>query len=65
MTWGSIAHHELTVQPALNRRRRCQFCPTRRAATHVGCANGVAMMQGCEWHAHQWLRDTLARRRGV
>lgn len=64
-TWGSVAHHELTVQPALNRRKRCRTCSRpRRAATHVGCANGIATMSGCEWHAYQWLRETLARRRG-
>lgn len=65
VTWASIAHHELTVRPATNRRRLCRFCTTRRAATHVVCANGLAMMMGCEWHAHRWRREMLARRRSA
>jgi hypothetical protein len=62
---GSVAQHELTVELAPNRRKRCRFCPkgSRKAATHHGRANGVTMTSGCEWHMHKWLRDTLAKRR--
>ena len=65
MIWGSVAHHELTLKPTPDKRRRCRWCPAkpRRASTHIGCANGVAMTSGCEWHMYVWLRNTLQARR--
>lgn len=67
MMWGSVLRHRLSVGPAPNRRRRCRYCPAnaRKAATHVGYANGVAMTQGCEWHVHKWFNDTLRYRRAL
>lgn len=65
IVWGSVAHHELTVVPAPNKRKRCRHCPpeARKTATHHGRANGMTMTSGCEWHMRKWLRDTLAKRR--
>jgi hypothetical protein len=66
--WGSILHHELAVSPALNRRSRCWECKAagvKRAASHIGTANGYAMASGCEWHMHAWMRDTLKARRAL
>ncbi len=63
---GSVDHHELTMRPLQNRRRRCRMCPAkpRTPATHAGCANGLAMMSGCEWHVRLWMQQALKRRRG-
>ncbi len=37
-------------------RRRCH-CGCRRRATHVGQANGITMMMGCELSARRWMRS--------
>jgi hypothetical protein len=66
--FGSVFHHELTIRPALNKRRRCWECKrdgVKRAATHVGCANGLAMANGCEWHMRKWMQETLKMRRAL
>jgi hypothetical protein len=64
MRSGSVFTDPLTIVPLPNRRRRCHQCPQypRTAATHAGCANGLAMTSGCEWHVRKWLQQTLKRR---
>lgn len=37
-------------------RRRCP-CGCGKRATHVGTADGLAMMMGCELHVARWVRD--------
>lgn len=64
--WASVAHHELSIRPAENRRRRCHHRGhkgKKPAATHVGYAKDMAMTTGCERHVRQWLRET--KKRGV
>lgn len=60
--WASADHHERDMAPAATRRQRCFHCPPdalnkRHAATHIGRANGVALMSGCEWSVRQWVRN--------
>lgn len=77
MKWASVDHHELTIREIpkvmiIDGKRRLRGRCHQRGhdrkkkpmATHAGCANGMAMTSGCEWHMRQWLRDTLKRRRG-
>jgi hypothetical protein len=65
MIWGSADHHKREMRPATDKRRRCGSCPkgSRVPETHVGFANGVALMGGCEWHVRQWVRDPDSLRR--
>lgn len=52
--------HRRDMEACKRMRRRCPFCPGRSRATHVGRANGLAMMSGCEWHVRMWVRDPLS-----
>jgi hypothetical protein len=38
-------------------RRRCRCCGRR--ATHVGTANGIALITGCDWLTRRWVKDPL------
>jgi hypothetical protein len=61
--WGSASEHQRTMvrNPDMRRGRRwCPWCPTRNRATHVGLANGIGLMSGCEWHVRQWVKDWRA-----
>lgn len=63
--WGDVSIHPLAVElipDPRRRRRRCSGCAkagVKSYATHVGTANGLAMISGRKWHMHRW-----ARRRG-
>ncbi len=37
-------------------RRRC-YCGCERRATHMGLANGVVMMTGCELSVLRWVKS--------
>lgn len=59
-SWGSATCHQRVMATASNRRRKCRRCEEsdqRHAATHVGTANGVALMSGCEWSVRRWVAD--------
>lgn len=43
-------------------RRICRHNGCRNKVTHLGLANGLAMLCGCEWHVFRWLRDPEDRR---
>jgi hypothetical protein len=60
--YGSASEHQRYLQEASSRRRRCVWCRNKRAATHLGMANGVCLASGCEWHMRQWVRDTEPRK---
>lgn len=61
---GSAARHDLYTKRVQSLKRCCR-CPkgARKRVTHTVCANGLALAQGCEWHAHTIMRDWLRRRR--
>lgn len=58
--WGSVTDHQRELLPVSKKqRRRCPYCPkdSGRKITHLGAANGVALMSGCEWHVRMWVKD--------
>lgn len=62
--WGSADHHpRVAVAMPKPLRVRCRYCPTasRNRVTHLGTANGVALMSGCEWHVHRWAREGVRK----
>jgi hypothetical protein len=64
--WGQVGsasdHQRYAKKNVGSDRRRCPFCPkaTRKRNTHVGMANGVALVSGCQWHVAQWVRHGSA-----
>lgn len=55
-TWGSADHHRRYVSPLPSTSRRRCDCGCNKRATHVGCANGLAMTSGCEMSMRRWTR---------
>lgn len=58
--WGEMGDAYLTrylvAKPRMRRKcRQGEDCPNR--ATHLGMANGVALMAGCEFHVRLWVRN--------
>jgi len=57
---GSAIDHKRYKQAASSKsRRRCTCC--KRRATHIGMANGVALMGGCEFMVTKWVRDCFPK----
>jgi hypothetical protein len=54
--WGSASEHRREMRELPKRYRRECLCCGRRA-THVGTANGLGMMSGCEWRVRRWIGD--------
>ena len=55
--WGSASDHQLYVERVLpSSRRRC-LCGCENRATHLGMANGVALISGCEMAVQRWLKE--------
>jgi hypothetical protein len=56
--WGqraSAKEHIRYVDPIVPRlRRRCD-CGCGKRATHTGKANGIALIDGCEFSMHRWV----------
>jgi hypothetical protein len=54
-TWGSIDYHKRDfVKVQAKSRRKCGCC--NRRATHIGTANGIAFVKGCEMSIRRWVR---------
>lgn len=62
--WGqhgsALAHQRYAMPVSRRSRRRCPCCDQR--ATHVGCANGLALMSGCELAVRRWVTAPPAGR---
>lgn len=53
--YGSAVDHERYKQPVNPKSRgRCWCC--KRRATHLGMANGVALITGCEILVTRWVK---------
>lgn len=56
--YGSASEHKRYIEkyrlPA--RKRRCS-CGCEQKPTHLGMANGVALIAGCELSVRRWVRD--------
>jgi hypothetical protein len=64
ITWGSADHHACYAERVADRRRwprKCRHGGCSNANTHAGMANGVCLTSGCEFHMHQWARDSNRR----
>ena len=58
-SWGqraSATEHVRYCEPAPDKRRRCR-CGCKGAATHLGKAQGIALMGGCEMSVRRWVRN--------
>lgn len=54
-SWGSALEHIRYMEPQpANSRRRCP-CGCRKRATHLGMANGVGLISGCEPSMLRWV----------
>lgn len=57
-SWGSAREHIRYARPIVGRRgRRNCGCGCGGRSTHAGCANGLALMSGCELSVRRWVRD--------
>ena len=59
-TWGSASDHVRDMWSAPDRRRKCR-CGCGGRVTHVGGANAVALMSGCELSVRRWIRENTGR----
>ena len=57
MIYASATEHKRTLTPAPSKSRRRCHCGCKTRATHIGQANGCALMSGCELHVRRWVRD--------
>lgn len=59
--WGShgSATQHVRYAEAIKDRRRARkcHCGCGKRSTHLGKANGVALMSGCEISAARWVKD--------
>ena len=53
-TYGNAAIHRRYSQ-STDSRKRCS-CGCTHPVTHLGMANGVALMSGCELSVARWVR---------
>lgn len=62
--WGQVAsaaEHVRYAQPVrAASRRRCN-CGCERRATHLGMANGIGLMSGCELSVQRWIKTGTPR----
>jgi hypothetical protein len=57
--WASAQAHTRTMLETPRRRRRCH-CGCGGRATHMGLANGIGLMSGCEFYVRRWVKDWRA-----
>lgn len=54
---GGLPHHDRYALPVRPRSRRRCHCGCGKRATHLGCANGMALTVGCEWYVRRWINE--------
>lgn len=62
--WGQIGSSTENVrysEPVPPRSRRRCHCGCKSRATHMGMANGVALVTACEIGIRRWIRTGLVR----
>ncbi len=58
--WGqraSAIEHVRYAKPAPSKMRRRCHCGCKRRAAYIGCANGIALIHGCELEVSRWVKD--------
>ena len=58
--YGSAFEHIRYVKPASPKSRRRCHCGCKQRATHLGMANGVCLLMGCELSMHRWVKNPCA-----
>jgi hypothetical protein len=62
--WGQIgsadAHIRYIEAMPARKRKKCR-CGCERRATHLGMANGVCLVSGCEMRIRRWVKDPNSR----
>jgi hypothetical protein len=56
---GGAQHRYMRRIVGRGGRRSC-YCGCLRRCSHLGMADGVCLMSGCEWSVRQWVRDPEA-----
>jgi hypothetical protein len=56
--WASATEHVRYIEPVSPRSRHRCSCGCGGRATHLGKANGIALMLGCELKARRWAALT-------
>lgn len=57
--WGSAIDHVRYSEPfpkGYRRRRNCA-CGCKKRSTHMGRANGMTLMSGCELRVARWVKQ--------
>lgn len=63
--WADSETHRRYMQSVAPRSRRRCNCGCRQRATHVGMANGCALVSGCELSIRRWVRDGIKASRAA
>lgn len=61
---NALTHFRTKALAPSKSRRRCH-CGCNRRASHMGQANGVTMMMGCELSVARWVRSPAEYVRAV
>lgn len=56
MTYANADLHTRTFTTVDSKSRKRCSCGCGKRATHIGLANGVAMMSGCEMKVRRWAK---------
>lgn len=56
---GSSIDHIRYAQPIRAASRRRCYCGCKKRATHIGMANGVGLMSGCELSVARWVKSGI------
>lgn len=56
---GSVVDHTRYMQPVNPTSRRRCMCGCKQRALHLGMANGVCLVVGCELSIRRWVRDGI------
>lgn len=63
--YGSTTEHQRYMEPVKSKSRQRCHCGCKTQATHLGMANGLALMSGCDLYVRRWVRDGINARRVV
>lgn len=60
--WGVVGgtSHILYIEPMSKKSRKNCHCGCKTRQTHIGMANGVALISGCEMHIRRWVKRLSA-----
>lgn len=66
MTWGELGtvneHQRYSREAPFESRKLCS-CGCKQQATHLGMANGICLMTGCEETVKRWVRGAQVKQK--